>query len=337
MGHRQGHAPRRGSLQYYPRKRARDHVGSFRSWPEIESNEPKILGFAGYKVGMTHVITIDNVKNSPFYGTERMGAVTIVECPPMVVFAVRLYKQGYEGLQCLSEAWAGEFKEELNRLLTLPKEYDSDSALIKLAEKLDSADEVRILLHTQPKLTGIGKKKPEIMEYKIDGGSIKDQWNYAKEVLGKELKISDIFKEGMYIDVSAVSKGKGFQGVVKRFGIKRKQHKANKTVREVGCIGPWKPSRVMWTVPRAGQMGYHQRVEYNKQILKIGIDPKEITQKGGFLKYGTIRNEYMVIKGSIPGPRKRLIRFRFPTRASDKLVLEAPEIAYISTSSKQGN
>ncbi|MBD3227630.1 MAG: 50S ribosomal protein L3 [Candidatus Lokiarchaeota archaeon] len=337
MGSRKGHAPRHGSMQYYPRKRARDFVGKFKSWPEIDG-PPKILGLAGYKVGMTHVITIENREGSPFYGHERVGAVTILECPPMIVFAVRLFRKSFDGLKCIGEAWAGEFKDELHRLLTLPDDYDSDNSLMRLEEKLDdSADEIRVLIHTQPKLTGIGKKTPEIMEYKVDGGDIKSQWDYVKELIGKEIKVSDIFKEGDYIDVSAVSKGKGFQGVVRRFGIKRKQHKANKTVREVGCIGAWKPNRVMWTVPRAGQMGYHQRVEYNKQILKIGIDPKEITPKGGFLKYGVLRNEYMVIKGSVPGPRKRIIRFRFPIRASEKLLMEPPEIAFVSLESKQGN
>ena len=336
MGHRGSHAPRHGSLQYYPRKKARDHVGKIKSWPSLEGNA-KILGFAGYKVGMTHVITIENRKTNPFFGHERMGAVTIIECPPMIVLAVRLFKKTHNGLKCIGETWAGEFKDNLHRLLTLPEEYDSDNALIKLEEKLEIANEIRVLLHTQPNLTGIGKKKPEIMEYKVDGKTKKEQWAYAKKLLGKEIKISDIFKQGEFIDVSAVSKGKGFQGPVKRYHIKRKQHKSNKSVREVGCIGAWTPVGVMWTVPRAGQMGYHQRVEYNKQILKIGIDPKEITPKGDFLRYGKLKNEYLVIMGSVPGPRKRVIRFRFPIRASKKLLLEPPEIAYISLSSKQGN
>ncbi|MHA1311182.1 MAG: 50S ribosomal protein L3 [Candidatus Helarchaeota archaeon] len=336
MGHRKFHAPRHGSLQYYPRKRARDHVGRFRSWPEIDG-PPRILGFAGYKVGMTHIIAIENRKNSPFYGHERFFAVTIIECPPLVVFGLRLYKNTHDGLKCIGEAWEGEFKDELVRLITLPKEYDSDKALLDLEDKLKMADEIRVLVHTQPKLTGIGKKKPEIMEFNVGGGTIPERWTYVKELLGKELKVSEIFELGSYIDVSAVSKGKGYQGVIKRFGIKRKQHKSNKTVREVGCIGPWKPSRVMWTVPRSGQMGYHQRVEYNKQIVKIGIDPKEITPKGDFLKYGVLKNDYIVIKGSVPGPRKRLIRMRFPIRLPKKATLATPEIVYISLESKQGN
>ncbi|MHA1268601.1 MAG: 50S ribosomal protein L3 [Candidatus Helarchaeota archaeon] len=336
MGHRKYHAPRRGSLQYYPRKRARDHVGKIKSWPEHDGTS-KILGFVGYKVGMTHIIYIENKKNSPFFGHERFGAVTIIECPPIIVYSVRFYKNTFDGLKCIGEALEGEFRDELTRLLPLPKEYDSDKALLELEKKLDQTDEIRVLVHTQPYLTGIGKKKPEIMEYKIGGGTLQDQWAYAKSILGKEVKISDIFGSGEYVDVSAVSKGKGYQGVVKRFGIKRKQHKSNKTVREVGSIGPWKPSRVMWTVPRGGQMGYHQRVEYNKQIIKIGIDPKEITPKGGFLKYSSIRNEYIIIKGSIPGARKRVIRLRHAIRQTKKLISKPPEITYISLSSKQGN
>ena len=57
------HHPRRGSIGYYPRKRAKKMQGSIRSWPEIEGN-PKLQAFAGYKVGMTHVEFTDYRKSS---------------------------------------------------------------------------------------------------------------------------------------------------------------------------------------------------------------------------------------------------------------------------------
>ncbi|MFX0103253.1 MAG: 50S ribosomal protein L3, partial [Candidatus Hodarchaeota archaeon] len=136
-----------------------------------------------------------------------------------------------------------------------------------------------------------------------------------------------------FVDISATTKGKGFQGPVKRFGIHRIQHKSRKAVRAVACIGPWHPARVMWTVPRAGQMGFHQRIEYNKQILKISEKGEEITPAGGFVNYGVVKGDYIMIKGSVPGPKKRLIRIRAPIRK--EIEIDAPEITYINLHSQQ--
>jgi large subunit ribosomal protein L3 len=83
----------------------------------------------------------------------------------------------------------------------------------------------------------------------------------------------------------------------------------------------------MWTVPRAGQLGFHRRTEYGKQIIKIGADGKEVTPKGGFHKYGVIKGPYIVLRGSIPGHVKRLIRLRHSVRAPEEAV--KPEITYL--------
>ena len=83
-------------------------------------------------------------------------------------------------------------------------------------------------------------------------------------------------------------------------------------------------------------MGYHQRTELNKKIIKVGTDGKEVSPKGGFMNYGEVRNTYVLIKGSVPGPTKRLIRFRDGTRVSAKMDTSAAEVTYISTESKQG-
>jgi large subunit ribosomal protein L3 len=137
------------------------------------------------------------------------------------------------------------------------------------------------------------------------------------------------------MDLFAITKGKGFQGPVKRWGIKLLPRKSRKTKRGVAAIGPWKPARVLYTVPRAGQMGYHQRTEYNKRILKIGIDGKEVTPKGGFVRYGEVKGTYIIVDGSLPGPAKRLIRLRYPARAPKKIPDSPPNISYISLESTQ--
>ncbi|UCG68338.1 MAG: 50S ribosomal protein L3, partial [Thermoplasmata archaeon] len=140
---------------------------------------------------------------------------------------------------------------------------------------------------------------------------------------------------GEMLDVASITKGKGFQGHIKRWGVKLLTHKNRKHRRMIGTLGPWHPSYVRSTVPQAGQTGYHQRTEYNKRVLKIGDKGEEISPNGGFVRYGVVKNEYVVIHGSIPGPTKRLVRFRDPVRFHGVKV-EKPEITYISLESNQG-
>ncbi|NVM30470.1 MAG: 50S ribosomal protein L3 [Candidatus Helarchaeota archaeon] len=336
MGHRKKSAPRHGSLAYHPRKRASNFTGRWRSWGDLSYDTPTILGFAAYKAGMTHVVLIEDKKTSPYYGHEVIKATTVLDAPPAIVCAIRAYSSAGNALKALGDVWAGELTEDLRRRFTTPKDYSMDKELLELEKRIKDATELRLILHTQPRLTSLPKKKPDIMESKISGGSLKDQWKFAKELLGNEIKVSSIFKEGEYIDVSAVSKGKGLQGPMKKFGIKKLPRKSRKTVRGVGSIGPWTPARLMWTIARSGQMGFHQRVEYNKRILKIGIDPKEIIPAGGFLNYGVIRGDYLLMLGSMPGPRKRMIRLRKAIRPP-KIIPETPaDLVYISLASKQG-
>jgi large subunit ribosomal protein L3 len=92
----------------------------------------------------------------------------------------------------------------------------------------------------------------------------------------------------------------------------------------------------MYSVARAGQMGYHQRTEYNKRVLKIGKDGKEITPKGGFLRYGLVRGPYMLLAGSVAGTEKRAIKLRFPARPPRNVGEEPVQITQISLESQQG-
>ncbi|MHA1238882.1 MAG: 50S ribosomal protein L3 [Candidatus Odinarchaeia archaeon] len=328
------HHPKRGSLAYLPRARASHPTGRIRNWPKYDG-PPTILGFVGYKAGMTHVVLIENNPNSPYYGHEITKGVTILEAPPIYVYGIRLYEKTPYGLRAIGEVLSPNLSEDLKRRLTVPKEYNFEEKLKALEEKLDSAHEIRVLIHTQPRLAAISKKAPDLAEYKIGGGTIKEQWEYAKSILGKEVKAKDVLKEGMYVDVISISKGKGIQGPVKRWGVRTLQHKSRKTKRGVGSIGPWHPARVAYTVPRAGQMGYHQRTEHNKRVLKIGENGAEITVKGGFLRYGVINRDYIIIEGTVPGPCKRLVKLRYSIRGKTPST-ELPQIALISTDSKQG-
>lgn len=335
MGHRKKHAPRRGSLAYLPRGRAAGEVGRIRFWPSVEQ-APTLLGFAGYKAGMTHVFMVEDKQGSPNFGKETVHPATVIEAPPVLIYAIRAYVENEYGLQTFTEVLTEELPKDLNRTLTLPQNPDPGQALKEIEENLDRIAEFRLLVATKPKLAEVPKKKMDLMEIKIDGGSVKEQYEYAKNLLGKTVSVTDVFKEGQFIDVVSITKGKGFQGPVKRWGIKILPRKSRKTKRGVAVIGPWHPTRVLYTVPRAGQMGYHQRTEYNKRILKIGTDGTEVSPKGGFIRYGLIRGTYVLLDGSLPGPAKRLIRLRYPARSPRVMSEAPPKITYISLESKQG-
>ncbi|MHA1595292.1 MAG: 50S ribosomal protein L3 [Candidatus Baldrarchaeia archaeon] len=336
MGHRRTHAPKRGSLAYLPRGRAARPIGRIRNWPEYDG-KPTILGFAAYKAGMTHAIIVDTTnEKSPLYGQEVAKAVTILDAPPLVACGIRAYVETPYGLRTFSEVWAPELYEDLSRVFPLPKKYDFDAALQKIEDNLGNISELRMIVHTLPRLAaGVPKKKPDIMEYKIGGGTIEEQWEYAKSILGSEIRTKDVLKEGQYVDVIAITKGKGFEGPVKRWGVKILPRKKRKGRRKVGSIGPWHPARVSYTVPRAGQLGYHQRTEYNKLILKIGECGEEVVPSGGFPHYGVIKGDYIILLGSVPGPAKRLIRLRYAIRPPDNNpFITPPKIVYLSLSSK---
>ena len=346
MGARKKHAPRRGSLGLRPRKRASRLIPKIRSWPEVQSEKPLPLAFLGYKAGMTHVIMIDDRPGSVTEGKEIFVPVTIIETPPMVVLAVRVY--GYDpniGLYTLSEAWAKpedliqQYNLDIYRVL--PKTLrvpDPEQQLKKLEQLLPKVHDVRIIAATQPRLvTGIPKKKPDLIEIKIGGGSgIEERFQYAASLLGKTFSVRDVFQEGQLVDVIAVTKGKGFQGVIKRFGVKElpKWHKHRKGSRRIGARSPG--IGALSPVPQPGQMGYHRRTEYNKRILRIGDNGYEVTPAGGFLHYGVVRNTYVMLAGSVPGPVKRPIVLRHPVRPT-WTPPGPPRIVYISLSSKQGN
>ena len=327
--------PRRGSLAFSPRKRAKKLVPKIRSWPA--DKKVGLQAFPVYKAGTTHALLIENNPKSPNNGQEVFTPVTVLETPDVTVAGIRLYEKTTKGLKALTEVWAEQLDSDLGRKLTLAKKEEKKTA-DALDAVVEKATEVRAIVHTNPKTTGIPKKKPEVVEIRIGGSSVAERLAYAKEILGKTLAISDVFEAGEIIDTLAITKGKGFQGSVKRWGIKVQfgKHQRKGVGRHTGSIGPWRPRRVMWTVPLPGQMGFHQRTEYNKRILKLGSEGAEITPKGGFLNYGAVKNGYVVVKGTVQGPAKRLVVLRGSVRAAeDKFGL--PEVAYISTESKQGN
>ena len=300
--------PRRGSLQYWPRKRARKILPSVNWNGVLEKNSDKNLqGFIGYKVGMMSAYVKDNTPNSMTNGKRISIPVTVIECPPIKIFSVRFYKNGVVAHEILSNS----LDKELKRAVKVPKNYS------KKIDEIKEYDDVRVLAYSVVKKTSL-KKKPDMIELAL-GGSVDDKIAFVKENLGKEISVKNFFNVKENVDVRSVTKGKGNQGPVKRFGIALRSHKAEKGVRKVGSIGPWHPARVTFRVPMAGQLGMFTRSIYNSKVVGVGsIAEEDINPASGFKHYGKIKTDYIILRGSIAGPAKRVVAITRPLRITKK-------------------
>ena len=337
MGHRKQHAPRHGSLAFHPRKRAKTIKGRVRHWLNF-SGDICFLGFVGFKAGMTHITYIEDQSTSPYYGKEIMKPITVIEVPPLILIGIRVYNEDEYGKYVIGELNTKEINNYLLRKINVPnsEKYDFEKTKANLIKKLNNSSEIRGIFQTQPHLTSLPRKKPDIIEIKTNSTKKPlEEFNFALSYLGKEIRAREVLTQGELIDALAVSKGKGFQGPVKRHGIRILSRKSNKTRRGVASIGPITPSRVLYTVARPGQLGFHQRTEYHKRIMLIGENEEEINPKGGFIKYGEIKGDYILVLGSVPGPKKRLIRIRKTIRPIRSFITKAPEITFISRESQQ--
>jgi len=298
-----------------------------RSVPPV--NVIGLSGFSGYKVGMTHVMAIEADKYSNKKGEEVAIPVTVVECPPMKIVFVRFYSIVERKRRVSKDIFVARKDKFLSKRIKIPTKKHS------LDVNIDEFVDVSVLVSTMPHKTGIGKKNPEIFEMPVTGKTISEKFEFVKSLVDKEINVEDVFKEGEYVDLKSVTKGKGFQGPVKRFGISIGSHKSEKSIRHPGSLGGWKGhGHFMWRISHAGKMGYHRRTEYNKQIISIQ-KPKDILVKGGYLNYGFPKNNCLLVKGSISGSRKRLIIFQKSMRLI-KRKKTVPTLVSVSTESKQG-
>lgn len=284
---------------------------------------------------MTHAFIVDYRKRSTTAGQEVAVPVTVVEVPPLRVVGARLYERGPYGLRIVAEVWGENPAEELERIVP---SHPPSSAEARTAFGATEADEVRLLVHTQPHLiSGVPSKTPTLFEVRVAGEKFADRRAFALQRLGVELPLTELVREGEFLDVLGVTKGKGFQGHIQRWGVKLQPRKNSKHRRMIGTLGPHNPSFVTYRIPQAGQMGYHRRTQYNMRVLKIINDPRSerVAPGGGFLHYGDVRSPCVLLHGSLPGPSKRLLRFRLPIRSRVASV-EKVDVRYLSTASKQG-
>jgi large subunit ribosomal protein L3 len=289
----------------------------------MAAEKSSLSGFAGFKAGGIHVLTIDDREKTPNFGKQLLNPATVIVTPPIRVIGIRGYKKDLYGQHAIFDVYAKDLPKEL------PRKFDAktaDDAFAKAEGMLGNASAIMAIVAVSPNSIGLSQKTPFVFEMAVSGKDAKSQYEYVKGILGREVKASDIFQVGQNVDVFGITRGKGVEGPITRFGVKRKQHKSRKSVRAVGTLGPISPAVVMYTVARQGQRGFHQRTEYNKRILIMSSTEKDgqnsINPSGGFKHFGLVKGDYMVVRGSVPGVPKRLVKMRQPIRNVPKKVIE---------------
>jgi large subunit ribosomal protein L3 len=323
MGHRKYSAPRRGSMAFYPRVRARSLESRVRTWSDPKLEKSSLLGFAGYKVTNLNVLSVDDREKTPNYGKNLMNSSTLIATPPLKIIGIRAYAETAYGKNAILDAFAKDNDKYLSKKASFKYK---EGKLDEINAHIDKIKHVVAIVSSYPATASLSQKMPFVWEIPIGGKDTKTKIDYVVSNFGKQVNIKDVFETGQFIDISAITRGKGIEGPITRFGVKRKQHKSRKSVRALGTLGPISPAVVTYTVPRQGQRGFHQRTEYNKRILIISNSEKDndfkINPDGGFEHFGMIKNDYIIVKGSVPGVPKRLVKMRFPIRTVGKKILE---------------
>lgn len=367
MSHRKFEAPRHGSLGFLPRKRTKRHQGRVRSFPKDNpALPPHLTAFLGYKAGMTHILREVDKPGSKVHKKEVVEAVTIVETPPIVIVGLVGYIETPRGLKTLTTVWAQHLSDECKRRFYRNWVKGKKKAFTKYALKYENGageitknlnrikkycSVVRVLAHSQTQLLNLRIKKAHILEIQVNGGDVAKKVDWAYSKFEQTVSVNDVFQPNEMIDTIGITKGHGTKGVVARWGVKRLQRKTHRGRRKVACIGSWHPARVKYTVPRAGQMGYHHRTEINKKIYRIGkatdagngATPHDVTAKtinplGGFPHYGVVTNDFLMLKGAVVGTKKRVITLRKSLLTQiTRSAAEEITLKFIDTSSKFGH
>jgi large subunit ribosomal protein L3e len=317
---------------------------------------------------MTHIVRNVDRPGALMHKREVVDAVTIIETPPMIVVGIVGYVETPTGLRTLTTVFAEHLSEEYKRRCYKNWYRSKRKAYSKYAQKytenggkvieqeieriVNYCTVVRIIAHTQVKKLNLRIKKAHVMEIQVNGGvDMRAKVEFAKSLFEKEITVDSVFSKDEQCDVIGVSKGKGYEGVTTRWGVTRLPRKTHRGLRKVACIGSWHPARVSTTVARAGQNGYFHRTEMNKKIYRIGkkgdktscqtdadLTEKSITPMGGFVRYGEINEDWVMIKGSCVGVKKRpLVLRRSLLVHSSRKHLEKIDIKFIDTSSKLGH
>merc|ERR1711955_153505 len=376
MSHRKFSAPRHGSLKFLPKKRCTRPRGTPKSFPKDDASQPiHLTAFIGFKAGMTHVVREAEKPGSAINKKEVVEPVTIIETPALKVVGITGYIETPDGPRSIKTVWAAHLSDEVKRRFyrrwysskkkafsKASKRWESDEGKASIERDLNMlkkyAVSIRAICHTQMKGLSLRQKKAHIMEIQVNGGSVAEKVDWCKDHFEKDVPVNTVFSEAEMIDCIGITKGRGYHGVTSRWHTKKLPRKTHKGLRKVACIGAWHPSRVAFSVARAGQKGYHHRTEVNKKIYRMGagytmkdgklvknnaateydIADKSINPMGGFPHYGEVKQDFIMIKGCCIGPKKRTLTLRKSLLThTKKRALEKISLKFIDTSSKFGH
>jgi len=374
MSHRKFEHPRSGHLGYLPKRRTKHTKGKVRSFPPDDASKPvHLTAFMGYKAGMTHIVRYKEKKEGKkTIRKDVVEPVTVVEAPPMKVVGMVGYIETPRGMRALSTVWAQKLPEAVMRRFyknyyiskkkafsNYAKRYQEDAKSKKHVNRdiqriKKYCTTVRVLCATQIEKCKLRQKKAHLMEIQINGGTVAKKVEWATSKFEQEVSIGEVFAKDEMVDTIGITRGKGTTGVIKRFGVSRLPRKTHRGLRKVACIGAWHPAAVKWTVARTGNQGYFHRTQINQKIYRVGSgavrgiennasteqDPhvKNITPVGGFPHYGVVNEDFLLIRGAVPGPRKRVVTIRKTMLAqTSSFATLVSEIKFIDTSSKMGH
>lgn len=377
MSHRKFEHPRQGHLGYLPKRRTKHTKGTIRKYPRDDKTKPvHLTAFMGYKAGMTHVARhFEKREGKKTIKKDVVDPVTVIECPPIKVVGVKGYIQTPRGLRALTTVWsqslpAGVIRRFYKNYFCAKKKAFTNYAQRKYKDDPKSNKDhvnrdlqriskycsvVRVMAASQIEKLKLRQKKAHLMEIQVNGGaSTKDKVDWAVKKFEGEVSVGEVFAKDEMVDTIAITRGKGTQGVVKRFGVSRLPRKTHRGLRKVACIGAWHPSAVKWTVARTGNLGYYHRTQMNQKIYHVGSgavrgttnnasteadpDAKNITPVGGFPHYGIVNEDFLLVRGSVMGPKKRQVTIRKsllePYKSFHTYKLD---VKFIDTSSKIGH
>ena len=231
MSHRKFEAPRHGSLGFLPRKRTKKHRGKIRSFPRDDAAKPPHLtAFMGYKAGMTHITREVERVGSALNKKDVCEAVTILECPPMVVVGLVGYVETPRGLRSLTTVWAAHLSEECRRRFYKGWFKSKKKAFTKYAKKWSKeagpsselkvelermkryCTVIRAIAHTQIHKVQLRQKKAHVCEIQVNGGAnVAEKVDFAVSLFEKEVPVTAVFDEGEHIDTLGATKGHGMR------------------------------------------------------------------------------------------------------------------------------
>merc|ERR1712230_208022 len=257
----------------------------------------------------------------------------------------RFYKNWYRAKKKAFTKYSKNFYSEEKQM--------SEKIQAEIKRAKDYCQVVRAICHTQVSKAKIGQKKAHIMEIQVNGGSVPEKVDFCTKMFEQSVPVGTVFADNEMVDTIGVTKGRGWEGVITRWGCTRLARKTHRGLRKVACIGAWHSQRVKFQTPRAGQYGYHHRTEINKKVYKIGksikedannasteadLTEKSITPLGGFPHYGEVNEDYVMLKGAVTGSKRRLITLRKSLCAqTSRKAVEEITLKFIDTSSKFGH